>query len=92
MRYAIGEPCRPAALIFLGLEERDAVDLEESLGLFDKTSAARLGLRTLLHALFRGSWGPGFLSLLPGPGPWVSKIGASRQAVIAAKAHAASFL
>ena len=85
MRRAIGEPCRPAALAFLGLEERDAVDLEESLGLFDEIRTSWLSLRTLFHELFRGSWRLGILSLLPGPGPWVAEIGASRQAVIAAQ-------
>ena len=85
MRRAINGLCRPAALAFLGVEERDAVDLEESLGLFDEIRAAGLGLRTLFHGLFRGSWRLGILSLLPGPGPWVAEIGASRQAVIAAQ-------
>jgi hypothetical protein len=92
MRCAIDGPCRPAALVALGLEERDAIDLEEGLGLFDKTSTAWLGLRTLFRGLFRGSWGLGFLSLLPGPRPRIAEIGASRQTVIAAKAHAASCL
>ena len=72
MRRAIGEPCRPAALAFLGLEERDAVDLEESLGHFDEIRTSGLGLGTLFHGLFRGSWRLGLLSLLPGPGPSIS--------------------
>ena len=92
MRRVIGEPCRPAALAFLGLEQRDAVDLEESLGLFDEIRTTWLGFRTLFHELFRGSGRLGLLSLLPGRGPWVAEIGASWQAVIAAKAHAASCL
>ena len=92
LRRAIDASCRPAALAFLGLEERDAVDLEESLGLFDEIRTSGLGLGTLFHELFRGSWRLGILSLLPGPGLWVAEIGASRQAVIAAKAHAASCL
>ena len=92
MRRALGGPCRPAALAFLGLKERDAVDLEESLGLFDEIRTTWLGFRTLFHELFRGSWRLGILSLFPGPGPWVAEIGASRQTVIAAKAHAASCL
>src|SRR5271157_3118358 len=90
MRRAINGPCRPTALAFLGVDERDAVDLEESLGLFDEIRTSGLGLRTLFHELFRGSWSLGILALLPGPGSWVAEIGASRQAVIAAKAHAAS--
>ena len=83
MRRAIGEPCRPAALAALGLEERDAVDLEESLGLLDENRPPGLSLRTLFHGLFRGSCRLGLLSLLLGPRPWVSEVGASRQAVIA---------
>ena len=92
MRRVIGEPCRPAALAFLGLEQRDAVDLEESFSLLDEIRSPGLGFRTLFYGLFRGSRRLGILSLLPGPGPWFAEICASRQAVIAAKAHAASCL
>ena len=82
MRRAIDGSCRPAALAFLGLEERDAVDLKKSLGSLDEIRAAWLGLRTLFPELFRGSWRLGTPSLLPGPGPSVAEIGASRQAEI----------
>jgi hypothetical protein len=51
-------------LAFLGVEERDAVDLEESLGSLDEIRAAWLSLRTLFPELFRGSWRLGLLSML----------------------------
>jgi hypothetical protein len=92
MRRAINGLCRPAALAFLSAEESDAVDLKESFGLSDEIRAAGLSLRRLFYRLFRRTWRLGILSLLPGPGPRVAEIVASRQAVIAAKAHAASRL
>jgi hypothetical protein len=45
MRCAIDRLCRPAALACFGVDERNTVDLKESLGLFDQFRAARLGLR-----------------------------------------------
>ena len=55
MRGAINGPCGPAALVALGLEDRDAVDLEESLGLLNEIRTSGLGLRTFFHGLFRGN-------------------------------------
>ena len=57
MRCAIDRPCRPAALIAVGLDERDAVDRKESLDLLHDVRAAILNLRKLVRGLFR--WGRG---------------------------------
>ena len=93
MRFAIDRLCGPTALASLGVNERDTVDLEENLGLLHEFRAARLSFRKRLDRLIRRSRrGLGIFSLFPGPGPWAAEVAASRQAMILAKAEAASRL
>jgi hypothetical protein len=93
MRFAIDRLCGPTALASFGVNERDTVDLEENLGLLHEFRAARLSFRKRLDGLVRGSRrGLGIFSLFPGPGPWAAEVAASRQAMILAKAEAASRL